>query len=126
MMLGGSGIWLGALAILLLVFTGYVWYSNNRIEHLAAQVAAGKAQLAVQEATINSMKTQAEDQKRSVEALQGKMSTAESEQAKIIARIRNFDIILNARQNRTQTQQRLNTDLGNMFQSLQETSRAPK
>jgi septal ring factor EnvC (AmiA/AmiB activator) len=108
----------GALVVLVTIFGIYFKISQDQIEALTANLAKTEVAIDLQKQAIDDMKLIAESQKQSIEEMQTQISKAESDRAALATQIRNLNIVQNAQTNRPQLQTNMNTQLNDLFSSV--------
>jgi uncharacterized protein HemX len=114
------------LVALLAVFGLYFWYAQDQIAQLHASVATAQSAIEQQNLTINNMQQVAESQKLAIQSLQTDLNRAETQRAQLAAQVRNLNIVRSAQTNRPQTQTMINNQINQLFDSVRETSNAPR
>ncbi len=119
---------IGVGAFVLLAGTFYVYFkqTQSQLQIMAANVAKAEVAIDLQKKAIAQLENFAEEQKISMEMMQGRMNKAESDRAKLAKAIKDLNIVGNAQTDRKQLQINLNNQLNELFNSaVESTKNAP-
>lgn len=116
----------GAFAMVLGAF--YFYYKNTQaaLQVMAANVAKAEVAIDLQKQALTQLQTIAEEQKISMQMMQGRLNQAEADRAKLAKAIRDLNIVASAQTNRTQLQTNLNSQLNDLFNSAVEGTKDAK
>lgn len=116
----------GAFAMVLGAF--YFYYKNTQaaLQVMAANVAKAEVAIDLQKQALTQLQTIAEEQKISMQMMQGRLNQAEADRAKLAKAIKDLNIVASAQTNRTQLQTNLNSQLNDLFNSAVEGTKDAK
>lgn len=116
----------GAFAVLLGAF--YFYYRNTQaaLQTMAANVARAEVAIDIQKQALTQLQTIAEEQKISMQMMQGRLNKAEADRAQLAKAIKDLNITASAQTNRSQLQTNLNNQLNELFNSAVEGTRDAK
>lgn len=116
----------GAFVLLSGTFYIYFKHTQTQLQIMAANVAKAEVAIDLQKQAITQLENFAQDQKISMEMMQGRMNKAEADRAKLAKAIKDLNIVGNAQVDRKQLQINLNNQLNELFNSAVEgTKNAP-
>jgi len=101
-------------------FALYYRTTQQTLRNLAANVAKAELAIEIQQNTLTQLQNIAEEQKIHLEMMQGRMSRAEADRAKLARAIKDLNIVGSAQTNRAQLQINLNNQLNELFNSAVE------
>jgi len=113
----------GAFLLLSSAFYIYFKHTQSQLQIMAANIAKAEVAIDLQKAAISQLENVAQEQKISMEMMQGRINKAEYDRAQLAKAIKDLNIVANAQTDRKQLQINLNNQLNELFNSAVESTK---